>query len=196
MGVAVFTIGHSNLALEPFLDLVCSHQIKVLADVRSSPYSRYAPQFNRESLREASRGRGIDYLFLGDVLGGRPPEDEYYDEQGRVLYDRVAASPGFCEGIARVIRVFRPRRGALLCSEEDPAACHRRLLIGRVLGERDFEVFHVRGDGRVEEEAQLVRAERQRKTGGQKTLFELEDPAPWKSTQSVSPSNSDRQFNP
>lgn len=187
MGVAVFTIGHSNLALELFLDLVCSHKIEVLADVRSSPYSQYAPQFNREPLGEALRGRGTDYLFVGDALGGRPPGDEYYDDRGRVLYDRVAASPAFQAGVDRVASVFRRRRGAVMCSEEDPSECHRRLLVGRVLAERGFAVFHVRGDGRVEEEVQLARAERQRKTGGQKTLFDLEDPPPWKSTRSVSP---------
>lgn len=173
MAVAVFTIGHSNLALEVFLDLVCSHQIEVVADVRSSPYCRYASQFHRESLQEALGGRGIDYVFLGDALGGRPAGDEYYDDQRRVLYDRVAASPAFQKGIDRAARVFRLQRGAVLCSEEDPSECHRRLLVGRVLAERGFAVFHVRGDGRVEEESQLIRAERQRKTGGQKTLFDL-----------------------
>ncbi len=186
MEVAVFTIGHSNLALELFLDLVSSHQIEVLADVRSSPYSRYAPQFNREPLGEALRGRGIDYLFVGDVLGGRPPGDEFYDDQGRVLYDQVAASPAFQAGIDRVASLFGRRRGAVMCSEEDPTECHRRLLVGCVLAERGFAVFHVRGDGRVETEAELARAERQRKTGGQKTLFDLEEPPPWKSTRSVS----------
>ncbi len=187
MEIAVFTVGHSNLALELFLDLICSHQIQVVADVRSSPYSRYASQFNREPLGEALRGRGIDYLFLGDALGGRPPGDEFYDDQGRACYDRVAASPAFQQGIDRVAAVFRGRRGAVMCSEENPAACHRRLLVGRVLAERGFTLLHVRGDGRVEEETELARAEQQRKTGGQKTLFDLEEPPPWKSIRSVSP---------
>ncbi len=186
MGVAVFTIGHSNLALELFVDLIRSHQIEVVADVRSSPYSRYAPQFNREPLGEARRGGGIDYLFVGDALGGRPPGDEYYDDQGRVLYDRVAASPAFQAGLDRVASLFRRRRGAVMCSEEDPGQCHRRLLVGRVLAERGFTVLHLRGDGRVEEEAELARALQRRKTGGQKTLFDLEEPPPWKSTRSVS----------
>jgi len=185
--VTVFTIGHSNLALEAFLDLVCSHGIGLLVDVRSSPYCRYAVHFNRESLQAALGGPGIEYLYLGNVLGGRPAGDEFYDDDGYVLYDRLAASPAFEEGIDRLAFEAGQRRAAILCGEEDPTHCHRRLLIGRVLAERGVTVLHLRGDGGAQTEEELARAEEHARTGGQKTLFELEEPPGWKSTRSVSP---------
>ena len=184
--MTVFTIGHSNLAMETFRGLLLRHGIEVVADVRSSPYSQYASHFNRETLSAAITGAGIEYCFLGDALGGRPPGDDFYDGQGRVLYDRVAASSAFRQGIDRLVRMARNRRTALLCSEEDPTDCHRRRLIGRVLLERQVPVIHIRGDGRAETEEDVAREERMRQTGGQLSLFEVEEADSWRSTRSVS----------
>jgi hypothetical protein len=47
--------------------------------------------------------------------------------------------------------------------------------------------MHIRGDGSVQSEADLAALEQFRKTKGQKTLFETEEPDEWKSTQSVLP---------
>jgi uncharacterized protein (DUF488 family) len=184
--MTVFTIGHSNHALDTFRGLLLQHGIEVLADVRSSPYSQYAPQFNRETLRAAITDEGIEYCFLGDALGGRPPGDDFYDDQGRVLYDRIAASPAFQRGLDRLVRTARNRRTAVLCSEEDPTDCHRRRLIGRVLLERQVPVIHLRGDGRAQTEEEVAREERMQHTGGQLTLFEVQEADSWRSTRSVS----------
>jgi uncharacterized protein (DUF488 family) len=183
----IWTIGHSNHPLETFLDLLVQHPIDVLVDVRSSPYSRYASQFNRETIRPALQGRGIRYLFLGDLLGGRAEDRQFYDEQGHVLYGRLAASPGFRRGIERLAQTMAQARTAILCGEEDPTECHRRLLVGRVLQERGVCVVHLRGDGRAQTEAELAAEEKFRKTKGQLNLFDAEEPGEWKSTQSVLP---------
>ena len=50
---SVYTIGHSNHTLETFLGLLQSHHIEVLIDTRSSPFSRYAPHFNWDSVKAA-----------------------------------------------------------------------------------------------------------------------------------------------
>jgi uncharacterized protein (DUF488 family) len=171
--MTILTIGHSNHPLDVFRDLLRRHAVAVLADVRSSPYSRYATQFNRDSLSAYVKGEGIEYRYFGDALGGRPPQDEFYDDSGHVLYDRLAESREFQQGIDRLIRVAGDRRVAVLCSEEDPTDCHRRRLIGRVLQERGLEVIHLRADGRVQTEEELGREERHRKTGGQLALFDL-----------------------
>jgi len=183
----VFTVGHSNRPLEAFLDLLARQQIDLLVDVRSSPYSEYAGQFNRDVIQAALRSRLIRYLFLGDVLGGRPQQEEFYDERGFVLYDRVAQSPAFLAGIDRLLGQLPTCRAVLLCGEEDPTHCHRRLLVGRVLQGLGVKLFHLRGDGRVQSEDQVAREEEFRKTKGQKTLFDIEEPEPWRSTRSVSP---------
>lgn len=65
----VWTIGHSNHPLEKFLALLSQHHIEVLVDVRSSPYSRYAAQFNREAIDLPLQRQAIQYLFLWATCG-------------------------------------------------------------------------------------------------------------------------------
>jgi uncharacterized protein (DUF488 family) len=179
----LLTIGHSNHSMEKLLELLALYSVQVVADVRSSPYSKYATQFDREALSEALRAAGFRYVYLGGELGGRPRGDHYYDAAGHVLYDRVVESPGFQAGVARLEEGLRQYVVATLCAEEDPAGCHRRLLVGRVLGERGVAVEHIRGDGRLQSEAELCAAEPH---DGQLSLFE-EIEAPWKSVPLVSP---------
>lgn len=184
----LFSIGHSNHPLETFLDLLRQHGIEVLVDVRSHPYSKFASHFEAGSLRKAVVDAGMKYLFLGKELGGRPVGDEFYDAEGHVLYSRVAESPLFLEGIRRLETGVSKYRVALLCSEEDPSGCHRRLLVGRVLATRGILLDHIRGDGRVQTEAQLQAEEEQNRTKGQAELFEEpHQEKAWRSIQSVLP---------
>ena len=181
MPTTVWTIGHSNHPLEVFCDLLVRHGIEVVVDVRSSPYSRYASQFNREALCAALTSQGTEYRYLGDLLGGRVEDEQFLDEQGHVLYGRLAQSPGFCQGIERLLSILGQSRAAILCGEEDPTHCHRRLLIGRVLGQRGVQIVHLRGDGRAQTESEVDAAETFRKTKGQLNLFDTEEPDAWKS---------------
>jgi uncharacterized protein (DUF488 family) len=180
----VYSIGHSNHALEEFLALLGRHAIEVLVDVRSQPYSRFAPHFNQEELRRAVEASGVRYLFLGRELGGRPPAAAFYDAEGYVLYDRVAQAPFFKQGIDQVVKLSAGQRAALLCSEEDPTVCHRFLLVGRVLNGLGVEVQHIRGDGRVQSDAELAAGERKETQG---MLFAELEESPWKSIRSVLP---------
>jgi uncharacterized protein (DUF488 family) len=180
----VFTIGHSNHPIEVFLSLLRLHAIAVVADVRSHPYCRYSTQFCKEDLQRALESQGVRYRFMGDTLGGQPGDEDFYDDTGRVYYDRLADSPGFKSGIAELLGEIGSANVVLLCGEEDPRACHRRNLIARVLSEKEgVTVVHLRGDGRAQSEED-VRAE---ETGGQLDLLEGLEAGEWKSTQSVSP---------
>ena len=110
----VWTIGHSNHPLEKLLGLLEQHRIELLVDIRSSPYSRYASQFNTDVIREPLRTRAVDYLFLGNLLGGRAGDEQFYDRAGYVLYDRLAQSPEFQQGIARLLtELSNPRPSPL-----------------------------------------------------------------------------------
>lgn len=166
----VFTIGHSNQTLDDFLGLLQQHGIEAVADVRTVPWSRYVPHFNAKALGKALAQRAIEYVPFGRELGGRPEGEQFYDDQGHVLYGRLAASPAFREGLDRALARAQTSRVALLCSEENPSRCHRHLLIGRVLRERGVAVSHIRGDGRLETEAAL--AAREMSGDLQPTLFE------------------------
>lgn len=150
-----FSIGHSRHPLAVFLQLLAQHDIAVVADLRSMPYSRFSPQFSRRALEDAIAAAGRGYVFLGDELGGRPRDPAYYDAQGHVRYGERAIAPDFLRGIARLEAEIARHRVALLCSEENPTHCHRRLLVGRVLAAGGVTLDHIRGDGRIEPEYAL-----------------------------------------
>lgn len=116
--LSLLTVGHSNHSFERFLELLEEQGVEVLVDVRSNPYSRFASQFNRDPLAEAVKRAGIKYVFLGRELGGRPDGDEFYDDDGHVLYGRVSRSPLFLAGIDRLERGLGQHRVAIMCSEE------------------------------------------------------------------------------
>jgi uncharacterized protein (DUF488 family) len=175
----IYTIGHSNHPLDTFIALLHQHAIEVLADVRSAPYSKFAPQFDRRAIEAAVRDAGLQYVYLGRELGGRPEGAEYYDADGHVLYGQRARSAEFLAGVERLERGREQYRVAVLCSEEDPGGCHRHLLIGRVLAERGGEVAHIRGDGRVQPAGEL--------DSPQLALFADVEESAWKSIRSVSP---------
>lgn len=155
----VFTIGHSNHSLEHFIKLLRAHGVDEVVDVRSAPYSRYRPWFNRDSnhdsnyvpLKDALENKGIGYLFMGGELGGRPVDRSCYDDDTRrVVYDRVAETDGFKEGLKQVIRGAYERCIALMCSEKEPLECHRTFLVARNLAQRGVVVQHILAEGKLE----------------------------------------------
>jgi len=182
---AVYTIGHSSHQRGAFLDLLMKHAIEVLVDVRSYPSSRAMPQFNGSELKEALAATPVKYLYLGRELGGRPSDPNFYDEAGHVLYFRLADSPLYREGITRLENGIEKFRVAIMCSEENPASCHRRLLVGRTLAAHGFQVSHIRGDGRVQSEELLAAEDKSLTSALQTSFFEPSEATGWKSIRSV-----------
>jgi uncharacterized protein (DUF488 family) len=153
--LSVLTIGHSNHPVEKFVRLLRQHDVEVLVDVRSQPFSRFSPQFSRKALERAVTEASLRYLFIGDLLGGRPEPRECYDSEGKVDYDRVEAQEFYQRGIERLLDGIARFRVCILCAEEDPSHCHRRLLVTRTLVRRGFEVQHIRRNGEAEDEREL-----------------------------------------
>jgi len=153
----IHSIGHSDHTLEAFIALLRQHGLTTLADVRSQPYSRWVPAFNRETLARALQEAGIAYLFMGDSLGGRPADAALYDagaSQGRPDYERLAATPAFQRGLERLLELARAGPVAMMCSEGDPRQCHRGLLLTPQFLARGARVIHILPDGATVE-AQL-----------------------------------------
>jgi uncharacterized protein (DUF488 family) len=142
----IYSIGHSNLSFDAFLALLQKAGIEAVADVRSAPYSRFNPQFNRETLKASLKAAGIAYSPLGEELGGRPKERQYYCE-GVADYRKMRQAPGFEVGLARLEAGSRSYRIAIMCSEQNPLECHRCLLVGRALHEAGRRVVHLLHDG-------------------------------------------------
>ena len=151
----VFTIGHSTHPTEHLEELLRLHRVTAVADVRSTPYSRLNPQFNRTELARWLGEADIAYVFLGRELGGRSDDPSDY-ENGRVRYDRLQAKPAFEAGIERVSRGASKQRIALLCSEKEPLDCHRTLLVARALADRGVSVNHILADGSLETHTQAM----------------------------------------
>jgi uncharacterized protein (DUF488 family) len=158
MGVAdspsVLTIGHSTHAWERFASLLRGAGVTAVADVRTSPYSRRCPHFNRDELRENLRQDGVSYVFLGNELGGRPQEPSLYSN-GVADYEKMAKTAAFARGLGRVVEGAKNYRIALLCSERDPLHCHRCLLVGRALAENGARVSHILDRGEVTTQAEI-----------------------------------------
>jgi uncharacterized protein (DUF488 family) len=188
----LFTIGHSNHSWELFVELLKKHGIQVLVDTRSSPFSRYASQFNREEVAAALPRLGIKYLFLGHQLGGRPEGEEFYDEEGYVLYHKLAEAPHFLQGIERLEKGVRQFRVAIMCSEENPAICHRHLLVSRVVAKRGLPIQHIRGDGRLQSEDELLNTDKPAFIQG--FLFDLPQEKPWRSLRPIGLRNKNKDL--
>jgi uncharacterized protein (DUF488 family) len=149
MSGVIYTIGHSNHEPEYFVELLERHSISALVDVRSRPYSRMNPQFNRENLKRLLEPREIVYVFLGRELGARSEDPACYSE-GKVQYDRLARTEFFRQGLERVSEGMETHRLALMCAEKEPLECHRTILVARQLALRGIAVQHILEDGSLE----------------------------------------------
>lgn len=164
----LYTIGHSNHSLEKFIQLLEENGVMTLIDVRTMPASRYNPQFNKGNLEQALPQRNIQYVFAGQYLGGRPSDPACYKSRSlpaegadylhEVDYPEVMKRPWFVKGIERLLELADEQTAAIMCSEEDPAQCHRHHLIAKYLmRERpEVNIRHIRGDGTVFSAASLL----------------------------------------
>lgn len=155
MNGAIYTIGHSNGTVERLLGLLRQHGITAVADVRSQPYSRYNPQFNREALASALEDAGLEYVFLGQELGARSDDPSCYRD-GRAQYSLMAKTQLFERGIARLVTGMQRFQLAILCAEKEPLACHRTVLVSRHLHNRGIKVLHILEDGTLEDHDALL----------------------------------------
>src|SRR5205814_3168887 len=152
--MTLYSIGHSNAEISAFLELLTRHGIELLVDTRRQPYSRYSPQFNRETLKASLGEAEIAYLFMGEQLGGRPQAAEFYLHNGKVDYERLAVTPFYLSGFERLLALAADCRLALFviggqevhdigCTDLRMRALGRKLLekskgASRTLTDRDF----------------------------------------------------------
>ncbi|MFN0172286.1 MAG: DUF488 family protein [Bryobacteraceae bacterium] len=156
MAGSIITIGYGNRSLQELIDLLRRESIQYLVDVRTSPRSRFKPEFSAEPLDAALRAAGIRYVFMGDTLGGRPPDTECY-EGGHVVYSIVREKPFFKAGIERLLTALRQDlKVCLLCSEGRPTDCHRSKLIGAALAAIGVSVDHLGLEGEKISQAEVI----------------------------------------
>lgn len=147
---AIYTIGHSNHRIKDFINLLKKHGITAVADVRSSPFSKYNPQFNRDAFADALKREGIAYVFIGEELGARPKDPDCYNN-GSANFEKMAERPIFKQGIERLLKGMEKYRIVMLCAEKEPLDCHRTILVCRYLRKFGFPIKHILADGSVED---------------------------------------------
>ncbi len=145
----LFTIGHSNIPAERFLQHLHGAGVDKVADVRSVPQSRFCPWFSQRPLAATLAASGIRYTAMGDSLGGRPSDDGLYRD-GIADYEAMAIDPAYVAGLDRLLDLAAHSRICLMCSEREPLDCHRCLLIARSLAERGAAIGHILHDGSIE----------------------------------------------
>jgi uncharacterized protein (DUF488 family) len=145
----VYTIGHSNHPIEEFIKLLNHYSINCVCDVRSTPYSRYAEQYNREYLKEVLESKNIMYLYFGDEFGARRNEKSLLTD-GVVDFIKVAKDDKFICGITRVKKgIQKDYRIVLMCTEKEPLECHRTILVSKNLEASGISVAHILANGFV-----------------------------------------------
>ncbi|WP_081996070.1 DUF488 domain-containing protein [Croceibacterium mercuriale] len=151
-----FSIGYGSNTQEAVLERLRLTGVKYLIDVRSMPYSKFQPDFSREPLSMALQNAEIKYVFMGDVLGGRPTDDECYTD-GKVDYEKVRAKDFFRHGITRLKRAYEQSLAVcLFCSEGHPSQCHRAKLIAVALSDDGIDVTHILPDGSALSQSQVI----------------------------------------
>jgi uncharacterized protein (DUF488 family) len=158
--LVIYTIGHSNLEIEVFLERLRQHGIAWLVDVRTHPFSQRFPQFNGSLLERSLIAVQIGYQHVGHALGGKPADPDLRTPDGVPDYDRIEATPLYREGIAELCALAERGRVAIMCGEGDYRHCHREKLIGRTLRARGIVVWHIQPDGTLTQEPQGTLLER------------------------------------
>ena len=144
----IYTIGHSNITQESFIELLKLFKLQLVVDVRSTPYSKYVPHFNRENIDKSLKENDIGYIFLESYIGGKPKDEKYYTN-GKVDYELIAKTEHYKEGINKIMTLSRDDDIVLMCCEENPNSCHRHNLITPSLLKKGFEVIHIRKNGKI-----------------------------------------------
>lgn len=140
MEASLYSIGHGQKPIEEFYNELLSFDIQYVIDVRSSPFSKWAPQFNQQDIAIFLKSHNIVYVYMGDTIGGRPDSDSCYDDEGHFDYEKMAEVPAFQNSLERLASANEQHLNvAIMCSESDPSLCHRSKLIGREL----YDKYHI-----------------------------------------------------
>ena len=129
---AIFTLGHSTLAIEHFVAVLQAYGIERLADIRTIPRSRHNPQFNDTALASSLAEQHFEYVHIKALGGLRrarkdSPNTGWRNESFRGYADYMQ-TPSFSVGLERLIEMSRDRRTAMMCAEAVPWSCHRSLV--------------------------------------------------------------------
>ncbi|OJW81418.1 MAG: hypothetical protein BGO69_14105 [Bacteroidetes bacterium 46-16] len=168
--VPIYTIGHSTRLQHELLELLLQYGIKYLVDIRSRPYSRYNPQYNREPFAAYLQRHNITYVYMGDLLGGHPDDIACYTD-GRPDHEKIMATSFYRQGIERLTTAYEKQLAiALMCAEGKPQNCHRSRLVAPGLAVRHIPLVHIDETGTARQHEEIARLLKQADSN-KNTLF-------------------------
>lgn len=133
-----------------------TYNINYVIDVRSAPYSQFAPMYNRENLKIHLKKFAIRYVFMGKNFGARQEEDSLYSIEGYLDFAKVRNSINFLNGINNVLKgIAEGNRIVLMCTEKDPIECHRAIMVAKIFYESVVDVEHIMSDGKLQSHSEL-----------------------------------------
>lgn len=148
----IYTIGHSNHEITKLLELLEINNIEILVDIRSVPSSKFATQFNQQQLKQSLKVVGIKYKYMGSALGGRPEDKSVLSSEGKIIREYIEQKDWYQIGIQELINLAQTgKKVAFMCSEEDPAHCHRGYIVSNTLIDKGIQVLHIRANGEVQD---------------------------------------------
>ena len=143
---AVFTVGHSTLPIERFLETLRAFGIEALADIRTVPRSRHNPQFNADMLGSALEQAQIAYVPMPELGGLRRPERDSVNTAWRNDsfrgYADYMQTPAFDGALVKLMALATVKPTAIMCAEAVPWRCHRSL-VGDALSVRGIPVVEI-----------------------------------------------------
>lgn len=143
----IHSIGHSIYEIEDFISLLKKNSINTIVDVRSTPYSKFASQYNRETLKYYLKENKICYIFMGDLLGARYEDESLLFDDGKVNFKKVQEIKSFQDGITRLDKgITKGYNISLMCSEKEAFDCHRFGLVSEFLTKNSIDVNHIYPD--------------------------------------------------
>lgn len=172
----VYTIGHSSYKQDYLFILLNKYDINCVVDVRSMPFSKYAPQYNRDEIKRFLHSKGIQYIFMGKELGARREDNTLYESDGILSFEKTSKTMSFISGIERIkAGIEKGYRIAIMCTEKDPMDCHRNILVARQLYKQKYEVLNILENGYTESQEHLEKRllDLYFPTRNQRTLFDL-----------------------
>lgn len=153
----ILTIGYGNRSIDEFIDLLLNYSVQYLIDIRTSPYSKFKIDFNRESFSKKLKDNKIKYVYMGDTIGGLPSDRSCYTDN-QVDYDKVKQKDFYKEGISRLVNAYNGGYAvAIMCSEGKPEMCHRSKLIAVTLEESGVQVKHIDENGELASHETVIR---------------------------------------
>ncbi|MEG0368932.1 MAG: DUF488 domain-containing protein [Hungatella sp.] len=156
MKTALYTIGHSQHKMEYFLQMLKTQGINYVLDVRSTPYSQFASEYNKENIRAILKNHNIIYSFMGTYFGARQKDAALYTKEGYLDFEKTKRYFGFQQGVQSVMKgLNQGYHIAFMCTEKDPIECHRAILVANAFYEMGIDVQHIMPDNTLQSHQRL-----------------------------------------